>query len=202
MTIHCLRPRCLSGSTSSKVLSFLGLGLTFCATVSAADFAVSSPGFFYDINGLQPNPTLTLVRGRTYTFSIATSAIHPFKILSAGVQNNNISSGTITYTVPTAASNYAYICSIHLFGGEILTIPPSAPPKIEILGVSLGTNLVVRSTGTNGWAVLPEYSTNLMSTSWFALNVVTNRYLSGTNETICGRPPKADVFIRIRSKAN
>src|SRR5258705_10849171 len=83
------------------------------ATVApAADFVVTSPGFFYQIMNLSPNPTLTLVRGRTYTFQVSTASIHPFEILSAGVVNNNISSGTITYTVPMAVSNYNYICSI------------------------------------------------------------------------------------------
>ncbi len=84
----------------------LGLGLFCGLEAGGADFTVTSPGFFYAISGQQPNPTLTLVRGRTYTFSIAASAVHPFKILSAGVQNNDISSGTITFTVPTTASNY------------------------------------------------------------------------------------------------
>src|SRR3954464_865408 len=71
----------------------------FSVASSAADFSVSSPGFFYSINGNQPNPTLTLVRGQTYTFSINSSSVHPFEILSPGVQNNNISQGIITYTV-------------------------------------------------------------------------------------------------------
>jgi hypothetical protein len=125
-------------------------------------------------------------------------------LVSPGVQNNDISKGTITYTVPAVASNYTYICSIHGFGGRILTVaPPSPPPppKIRLLSLSLGSNLVLRSTGTNTWSVNPEYSTNLSTTNWYALTVLSNRFYSGTNETICGRPPSKDAFIRIRSQA-
>ena len=33
----------------------------------------------------------------------------------------------------------------------------------------------------------------------FALTVQTNRFLGGTNETICGRPPDSNVFIRVKA---
>src|SRR5262249_23615046 len=81
----------------------------------AADFSVTSPGLSYTINGMANTPKLTLVRGKTYTFAISTSSIHPFEILGTpvgSVVNNNISSGTITFHVPTNAVNYSYICSI------------------------------------------------------------------------------------------
>ncbi len=181
------------------------IGLFLLAhSVLAADFTVTSPGFFYAINGNQPNPTLTLVRGQTYTFAVNSSSIHPFEILSPGVQNNNIAQGTITYTVPTVASNYSYICSIHFFGGQILTVAPPAPPPptIHILSLAVSNNLVLRSTGTNGWGVTPEFSTNLTTTNWFALSVLSNSFLNGINETICGRPPGTNVFFRIRSQPN
>ena len=169
--------------------------------VFAADFTVTSPGFFYAINGNEPNPTLTLVRGRTYTFAVNSSSVHPFEILSPGVQNNNIAQGTITYTVPTIASNYNYICSIHGFGAQILTVAPPAP-TIHILSLAVSNNIVLRSTGTNGWSVNPEYSTNLATTNWFALSVLSNSFLKGINETICGRPHGSNVFFRIRSQPN
>jgi len=176
----------------------------FSQAVLAADFTVTSPGFFYAINGNQPNPTLTLVRGQTYTFAINTDSIHPFEILSPGVLNNNISQGIITYTVPTVASNYNYICSIHLFGAQIITVAPTPPPPptIRILSLAVSSNVVLRSTGTNGWSVNPEFSTNLTTTNWFALSVLSNNFQKGINETICGRPPGTNVFIRIRSQPN
>jgi hypothetical protein len=170
-----------------------------------ADFLVTSPGYYYTVNGAGVNPSITLVRGKTYTFQINASSIHPFFIKSPGVQNNDITSGTITYTVPLAASNYTYYCSIHDFGGKILTVapsPPPPPPKIRLLSLSLTTNLVLRSTGTNTWSVKPEYSTNLTKTNWYALTVLTNRFVGGTNETICGRPPTKEAFIRVRSSPN
>ena len=169
----------------------------------AADFTVSSPGYYYTFNGLSgQNPTLTLIRGRTYTFSVNASSIHPLEILSPGVSNNNIYHGTITYTVPTNAANYSYICSIHGFGGNITTVAPPPPPAVSIVGFSASTNLTIRSTGASNWSVLPLYSTNLGTTNWYALTVQTNRYSNGTNETICGRPPGNSVFIRIRAQPN
>src|SRR5262249_19775044 len=157
------------------------------------------------INAKGPNPTLTLVRGKTYTFLINASSIHPFYIDSPGVQNNDTSHGTITYTVPMVASNYNYFCSIHGFGGQILTVAPPAPPPppvIRLLSLSISSNLVLRSTGTNTWSVTPEYSTNLNSTNWYALTILTNRYLSGINETICGPPPADRAFLRVLSHPN
>jgi hypothetical protein len=178
--------------------------LLFSQAVLAADFTVTSPGFFYSINGNQPNPTLTLVRGQTYTFAINTDSVHPFEILSPGVENNNISHGTITYTVPNVASNYNYICSVHFFGAQIITVAPTPPPPptIRILSLAVSNNLVLRSTGTNGWSVNPEFSTNLTTTNWFALSVLSNNFLNGINETFCGRPPGTNVFFRIRSQPN
>ncbi len=182
------------------IVSFL-----FTQAVFAADFTVTSPGFFYEINGAQPNPTITLVRGQTYTFAVNSSSIHPFEIISPGVVNNNISQGTITYTVPNDAANYNYICSIHGFGGQIITVAPAAPPPpptIRILSLAVSNNVVLRSTGTNGWSVNPEYSTNLSTTNWFALSVLSNNFANGINETFCGRPPGSNVFFRVRSQPN
>jgi hypothetical protein len=167
--------------------------------VAAADFTITSPGSFYTINGMSPNPTLTLIRGETYTFAVNTSSLHPFRINSAGANNNNISSGTITYKVPTNAMNYTYECSIHHFGNQIITVPP---PTFRILRLDVGTNLVLKSTGTNNWTVFPQFSTNLSTTNWSALTVRSNNFLNGTNEIVCGKPPGSKVFIRLRAQRN
>ncbi len=180
----------------------------FCLCVGspaafAADFTVTYTGSSaYAFNGSGSNPTLMLVRGRTYTFAISTPGNHPFRINSGGAANNNISSGTITYTVPTNAVNYTYQCSVHGFGGTILTVAPPPPPTIQIVNLSVGTNIVLRSTGTNTWSVTPEYRTNLSNTNWFALTVQNNVFANGTNETFCGRPPGDAVFIRIKARQN
>jgi hypothetical protein len=200
------RPHSLRLHGNAAVLFGFTL-LLDCA--AAADFTVTAAGayshYYYSINSKGPNPTLTLVRGNTYTFLINASSIHPFYIDSPGVQNNDTYHGTITYTVPMAASNYTYFCSVHGFGGQILTIAPPTPPPppvIRLLSLTYGSNLVLRSTGTNSWSINPEYSTNLNATNWFALAVLTNNYLNGTNETICGRPPENAAFIRLLSHPN
>jgi len=187
-----------------RTAATLIVSILFSQAVPAADFSVTSPGFFYSINGSQANPILTLVRGQTYTFDINTDSIHPFEILSPGVVNNNISHGTITYTVPTVVSNYNYICSVHFFGAQILTVAPTPPPPplIHILGVAISNNVFLRSTGTNGWSINPEFSTNLTTTNWFALTVLSNSFVNGTNDTICGRPSGTNLFFRIRSQPN
>lgn len=203
MPFACGRRISLGSPRQGRTGAAFATCLLWLHTVFAADFTVASPGFFYAINGNQPNPTITLVRGKTYTFAVSASSVHPFFINSPGVQNNNISQGTITYSVPTTVSNYNYFCSIHGFGARILTVaplPPPPPPVIRLLSLSLSSNLVFRSTGTNTWSVQPQYSTNLTATNWFALNVLTNSYLNGINETICGLPPGDKVFFRIRSQ--
>ena len=185
-----------------RVLPALLCALFGEARVVASDFSVTTPGgaFAYTINGAGSNPTLTLIRGATYTFAVNSDSFHPFQVLSGGAVNNNTSSGTVTYTVPNVASNYIYWCSIHHFGGTIVTVAPPAPPAIKILSLLVNSNLTLRSTGTNTWSVIPEYKTNLSTTNWFALTVQTNRFLTGTNETICGKPPGSPILIRIRSQ--
>jgi hypothetical protein len=177
----------------------------------AADFNVTSPSVFA-INGTGGNPTITLVRGRTYTFSISTLGSHPFAIgtsvfgpAPAGVSGNNgSSSGTITFAVPTDAADCVYYCTIHGFSGDIAMVDPPVPlpPAVRITDIVISSNIVLRSTGTNTWTTFPEYRTNLTDTNWFALTVQTNRFLNGTNETICGKPDGDVVFIRVRARQN
>jgi hypothetical protein len=125
---------------------------------------------------------------------------------SAGVINNNLTSGTLTYTVPTTGANFTYDCAVHgaIMSGTIRTVAPPSSPMVRILSISVGTNILLRSTGTNNFTVMPEYKTNLISTNWFALTVQTNRFADGTNDTICGLPQGAGntVFIRIKSQQN
>ncbi|MBI3879969.1 MAG: hypothetical protein HY301_07875 [Verrucomicrobia bacterium] len=185
--------------------SWLGLG---CAALlaggaRAADFNVSTPGgaFAFTINGESPNPTLTLTRGRTYTFAVANSSFHPFKLgATTGVTNNNISSGTITYAVPLDAVDTTYFCSFHFFTGTLQFVDPP-PVTAQIVGLSLDvSNVTLRSTVSNAASFTPQFNTNLLTTNWLPLSVVTNTSLNGTNETICGRPPGNAVFMRIRAQ--
>lgn len=195
----------------------LALGMVCCAFVGrAADFTVTSPGFYFRFNGTNNSgfPTLVLERGRTYTFALSTSSFHPFAIgtsvfgpAPAGVSgNNNSSSGTITFAVPGNAADCVYYCGQHgaSMTGNIVMVDPPATPTITIVGLQVGTNLTVTSTlaSTNGLTIIPEFNTNLASGNWFALTVQTNRFANGTNEAICGRPPGEAALIRIRAQQN
>jgi hypothetical protein len=164
--------------------------------LSAADFNVSSPGTSYTINGTTLSPTLTLVRGETYTFAVTSGSSHPLRIISTNVLGNITGNGTITWTVPLVASNYTYECNIHKFNGAIVTVPP---PVVQITRFNAASNLVLRSTGTTNYNVLPEFKTNVTSTNWFALTLQSNNFVNGTNETFCGRPPGSNVFVRVKA---
>jgi hypothetical protein len=172
-----------------------------------SDFFVQSPGFYYTFNNdPTPNPRITLVRGQTYTFNIQTDFEHPFEMFPTdGVTgDNNTSSGVITYQVPVDAQDDSvrYFCSIHGFGNSFTFVDPLPPPPIQLLSFTVSTNLVLVSTGASETNLFPEFSTNLGTTNWFALTVTSNRFFGGTNETICGRPPGTNVFIRIRAQSN
>ena len=191
-------------------LTNLSLLLSGFGIASAADFSVGTPNaqFAFAITNsssqfLGNSATLTLVRGRTYTFAVSTTGgFHPFRVNSPGVVNNSITSGTLTYTVPTTAANYYYDCGLHgeTMRGEIVTVPPPTPPVPRIVSYTIGSNIVLRSAPTtNTFALVPEYKTNLSSSNWLPLTVLSNRFLTGTSETFCGRPPGTNVFIRIRA---
>jgi hypothetical protein len=193
---------------------FAGIWFALATASNAADFNVTSPSVFA-INGTGGNPTITLVRGRTYTFSLNTTpGFHPFAIgtsvfgpAPAGVSGaNGQSSGTITFAVPLNAANCVYYCTFHgaALSASILMVNPPAPPTIMIVGLKVSTNLMLTSTlgSTNGLTLIPEFNTNLASGNWFALTVQTNRFANGTNEAICGRPPGDAVLIRIRAQQN
>jgi len=179
--------------------------LSVATLADAADFSITSPGFFFVTNGTATqNPTFSLVRGRTYTFAVSTAAHHPFQILSPGTfTNNNITSGTLTYVVPTnapALTNPGYRCSVHpAMNGIILTIDPPTPPVPKIVSYSFGSSIILRSApATNTFTVIPEFKTNLNDTNWSTLLVLSNRFSNGTNETFCGPPSATNLFIRLR----
>lgn len=71
----------------------------------------------------QPDPTLVLIRGRTYVFALTSVPInHPFAIsddginlYNDGVSNNQVTGTTqVTFTVPLSAPDLLhYICTFH-----------------------------------------------------------------------------------------
>jgi hypothetical protein len=129
---------------------------------AAADFNVDSSGQgAYLING-QPNPALSLTRGKTYTFNVVALG-HPFWIktfpetgtsstFDTGVTNNGISPGLLTFTVPASApAELYYQCQYHEpMNGSLNII--SAPPPAAAVAPAL-TN-VTRALLGGGLALL------------------------------------------------
>ncbi|HEV2693290.1 MAG TPA: hypothetical protein VG347_10385 [Verrucomicrobiae bacterium] len=193
------------------VLFFLALAMPVLAVIP--DFIIETPNgqFDYRVNGVDNNPTITLLRGHTYTFLVTnTASFHPcafgdsvFGNSLPGVTGDNTSAGLITYNVPIDATGGVYYCSIHGFSGTI-QVMDAPTPTIQITGLTVNTNLTLTAAIpiTNGLTLIPEFRTNLLATNWFGLTVRTNRYFNGTNEAICGKPAGNAVFIRIRADQN
>jgi hypothetical protein len=174
------------------------VGPLLVGLAQAADIRVETPGGQYQFlfNGTNA-ATLTLVRGQTYTFQVDTTAQHPFQIQSPGVVNNEITTGLMTYTVPTNNASYIYNCTIHPWMyGDIITVPP---PEVRILNLTLGKDLVVSSTRIPDWNLQAEYSTNLQQSLWVSLPIGTNRVSGDRVDSICGRPEGEAVFIRLKA---
>jgi hypothetical protein len=175
-------------------------------------------GVDYVING-QNDPAFTLQRGVTYVFQISNLSFHPFWIKSSpgfgsagafnnGVVNNGATSGSVVFTVPANAPDaLIYQCGNHgsMLGTLNIVSPPSAP-TVRIVHLAVGQQVVVTSTGTNGWIAIPEFTCDPASSNWVAVASFTNTFTGGTNttsfdrlETVCGSP---SVFLRIRNQKN
>jgi hypothetical protein len=123
--------------------------LTFAAPAWAADFTVTPiccNGWI--VNG-QTTPTLTLVRGQTYTFDVNALG-HSFWIKTAavanggdsafpGVGNNGVVQGTLTFAVPTnAPASLFYQCGVHQpMTGTLLFVDPAPVPAFGSYGLAL-----------------------------------------------------------------
>jgi len=118
-----------SGDQLETIVAQGNIGLNEGVSTGSINYDVTNSGtsaYVFDGNGesASQNPDITLQRGMTYTFAIS-AAGHPFFIktaqttgsadaYSAGVTNNGIESGTITFVVPTdAPDTLFYICEIH-----------------------------------------------------------------------------------------
>jgi hypothetical protein len=84
---------------------------------------------------------------------------------------------------------------------QVITVEGAATTNIAIVGVTLGSNFVVKSTG-GSTGMLPEYSTNLMALpqSWLPVPTYSNTYVNGTNYTTIYAPATnaSPVLIRLR----
>jgi len=210
----------LAHSATARPLSFAAALLLLCGLdrLEAADFTVTTPNnqFSYIINGMNNDPMITLVRGKTYTFALNTALDHPFAIAvdlggvtPPGVSGaNGTSTGTITFKVPTDAKDCIYYCTVHFFSGKIHMIDPVTPPPntnrppVNIVGITVGSNirLTTAQTTTNGFQFIPEANADLATTNWFALTVQSNSFSNGTNEIFCGKPEGTNFFLRIRAR--
>ena len=103
-------------------------------TVAKNFFVVNSGAGSYTIDGVTTNPTITVVRGYTYFFTVNASG-HPFWLqttsgaynsgntYSTGVTNGGDDVGLIEFTVPAGApSTLYYICQYHSGMNGIITV--------------------------------------------------------------------------------
>jgi hypothetical protein len=196
-----------------KLSAWLGVFILSGAVVRATDFTVTASGTSAYVIGGVNNPGLTLQRGKTYTFAINSGGAHPFWIktiqgsgsgngYNAGVATNGLTSGTLTLVLPTNAPNTLfYNCGNHSpMTGTISIINPPTPPAFALGGLTVSNRVVLRHAGTNTFTYTPEFTTNLITTNWFALTVQSNRFLNGTNEIFCGLPSGSNVFFRVRAQ--
>ena len=139
----------------------------------AADFNVANfSNTAYRFNATSNNPTLTLVRGNTYTFAVTASG-HPFDIktnigngsgnrYNVGVTGQGMENGTLTFIVPASGPNpLFYDCEVHnaMSGTINLISPPNTPPTINITSPIAGailiapTNVTIQATATDDGSV-------------------------------------------------
>ena len=135
-------------------------------TSGARDYTVTNNGSSaYTIDG-SDNPTLNLLRGFTYTFSISASG-HPFwiqtssgaynagNVYSSGVTGNGTETGTLTFEVPyNAPSTLYYVCQYHSAMNGTINISDVGPTGAQgIQGITgTGTQGIqgITGSGTQG----------------------------------------------------
>ena len=185
---------------------------------SAQNHTITAPGFFFNVDGNPAqNPTISMQVGSTNILTINTPGIHPVAIANSptnfganrysGATPQNVSGNTpITVTIPATGfpTVLYYVCTFHGFFGTIDIRGGPKPPASQILSLNVGTNVVMRSTGTNTtWLFKPEFSSNLLTGAWAPIPGFSNSFANGTNTTtfnrldpICG----PNVYLRIRQQ--
>lgn len=74
-------------------------------------------------------------------------------------------------------------------------------PDVNIVGVEITSNVVIRATGTNAWFLAAEYIQDLKVSPqvWQNASILTNLYHNGTNTTVFEHPQgPSPVHMRIR----
>lgn len=171
--------------------------------------ALTSAPFFQNTgvavgNSSLPGFPLNVTSGvYSNTLDLTSTAIYNPSFLTA---NGGTAAGAEAALAASLAANRAY-WNIHTAspsgfpGGEIRDFPS---PVIRIVNMEVSANLTITSTlaSTNNRTLFPEYITNLFTPNWTTLTVLSNRFVNGTNEIICGPPPANPVFLRIRAQVN
>jgi hypothetical protein len=151
---------------SIAVVAFLAVVLLPGRALANGNFNVSvtfSPQLAYVVDG-QTEPTLQLVRGQIYTFTLDSSVSgHPFHIktvggvtgstddLPTGVMNNGVDNGVVTLTVPSSGQNTLfYQCGIHNFMTGSLQLVALAPPPVPATRAP-AVFLLALILGASGW---------------------------------------------------
>ena len=136
---------------------------------NVTNFGITS--YIFNANGIS-NPTLTLVRGLTYTFNISATG-HPFWIkttkttgtvnqYNTGVTNNGASNGTITFVVPADAPDILYYnCEMHAAMAGVFNIVDGYLQREPQLLV-IGDTVVSGSIKTNSPAIFTSTITASM----------------------------------------
>jgi hypothetical protein len=133
---------------------------------SPSVLAVTNSGTSAYIINSASNPTLTLVRGSTYTFNVNASG-HPFHIqtvntayssadvYTSGVTNSGASVGTITFTVPGGAPNTLYyVCQMHATMRGTINIINNTAAAFNIPATDGTIGQYIKTDGSQnlGWA--------------------------------------------------
>ncbi len=191
-----------------SVGALVAAAMLACSSAHAATnvFGVVNSGFSaYVING-SSNPSIKLVRGFDYTFNVNALG-HPFWIKTApgigtgnayndGVTGNGTATGQVLFSVPTnAPPTLFYNCQFHAGMTGMFLIED--PPTVRIKAVSVSTNVLLSSDGTDALQVSVESRTNLTSGSWAPATVTSNLYVGGTNITEVALPPEGKSFFRV-----
>jgi len=199
-----------------RPLALACLALTLCLSIRAATnhFTCGSSGFSdYIINGA-PDPTLTLVRGFTYTFSI-NAFNHPFYIKSFitdssfgaageytdGITGNGTQIGDVIFSVPSdAPDTLFYQCGNHPATMRGMLVIVDAPSVI-ITEFSVGlSDVQIHSTGYDSDVLNLDVQTktDLVSNEWVSASIQSNTHSNGTNTTTVSTPTNNSAFFQVQ----
>lgn len=178
-------------------------------------FNVSNLGFNYIINNLS-NPSITLIRGLTYTFSVNAQG-HPFwiqtttapynssNVYNSGITNNGAQVGNIVFTVPSNAPNTLYyVCQYHSSMNGVINITDAVEPivcyakgtliltsqgYVPIEYIKKGNKIVTKGEIKNNKNINPTANTKKKDVLWISSFKV--KTLNSESRPIC---IKKDTF--------